>query len=488
AISLTVMSLPLSSASTPTSVVTVWVISRPASVSRSRARSPESSASTTATQVVAPSAAVRTAPRVTPSTTGTASAGKSGGSPSVRSSPSIASSIACSTTVPACSRTWLQPATVVSASSSARVPTSTRVAQRRPLQRGRAQAVSTVVMVPGYVTATGAGGTDPGAGHPESAPGTRRAPGSPERAPAPRPGSGQPQGRSFDRRAGVHHHVQTGRCRPCGRCFVDHAQLQPHRPGADLDRLVHHCAGAGGVHEHVHHVHRAGDLRQRAHPRGAVHGLGLRVHRDDLLAQVALQVPGHPVGGAGGVGRQPHHCPPALGGEQASDHLRVVAVAHLVSLLCAAPWPPGSSGELDVEPRAAIVLAVRTSHGPALQTGARASVVVAFAQIVHRGLRLGGVTVPLVHVSVAQVDQRVEERTSKQEQQPEPAAVLGGGAAGQDRPAVGKDRDRHGHPRNRNIRAAKMPTISTAADTSRSLGWLTGTDPIVSPVRALTAT
>src|SRR5699024_1438267 len=182
------------------------------------------------------------------------------------------------------------------------------------------------------------------------------------------------------------------------------------------------------------------------------------------------------------------HRPLARGGEQASDHLRVVAVAHLVLPPVCSTLAPGSSEELDVEPRAAMVLAVRTSHRLALQTGAGAPVVVAFAQIVHRGLRLGGVTVPLVHVSVAQVDQRVEERTSKQEHQPEPAAVLGGGAAGQDRPAVGKDRDRHGHPRNRNIRAAKIPTISTAADTSRSLGWLTGTDPIVSPVRALTAT
>ncbi len=62
------------------------------------------------------------------------------------------------------------------------------------------------------------------------------------------------------------------------------------------------------VDEHVHHVHRERDVRQRGVPLLPVHRLRLGVHRHDPLAE-ALEDLRHPVGGAGAVGGEAHHRP-----------------------------------------------------------------------------------------------------------------------------------------------------------------------------------
>src|SRR5688572_20966321 len=71
--------------------------------------------------------------------------------------------------------------------------------------------------------------------------------------------------RKLDRRALVHDDAQPGLAGALRRRLVDHAELQPYRLRADLDRLVHVRAGGGGAPEQVDDLHAlvGGDVLQR---------------------------------------------------------------------------------------------------------------------------------------------------------------------------------------------------------------------------------
>src|SRR5699024_6233905 len=235
AMTVTSCASPLSWTSRPASALTLWSTCRPASVSRSWACPPESSAETSTTDFTTPSELVLVAPRVGPSTIGTAAVAKSSGTPSVRSRPVGAASMACSTTSPACSLIWLQELSISSAARAARSGRSRIRASRLGERRiGRC-------MAPGYGRGRRGGAASPvrsafsgsGASGPPSHPSQ----------PAPAARSAQAQGGPLDRGAGVHHHLQARRGRAQRRRVVDHAELQPYGPGPDRDRFVHHVPG-----------------------------------------------------------------------------------------------------------------------------------------------------------------------------------------------------------------------------------------------------
>jgi len=84
-------------------------------------------------------------------------------------------------------------------------------------------------------------------------------------------------------------------------------------------------AGEGGVDEHVHHIHREGDLRERGVALRAVHRLRLGVHGHHLLAD-ALQLLCHAVSGSFGVVGQADHGPDVSGVGEDVPYCRVIAI------------------------------------------------------------------------------------------------------------------------------------------------------------------
>ncbi len=130
--------------------------------------------------------------------------------------------------------------------------------------------------------------------------------------------------RQLDRGAAVHHHVQARVARPRARRLVDHAQLQPHALGADLDRLVDVRARLGRAPEHVDDVDRLLDRVQRREAALAEHLVAGRVDRDHLHA-VPLQQRGDAVRVAHRVRRAAHDRPRAGLGQRPAD---VVVHAH----------------------------------------------------------------------------------------------------------------------------------------------------------------
>ena len=95
----------------------------------------------------------------------------------------------------------------------------------------------------------------------------------------------------------VHHHLESRGFRFCGSFLVDHADLHPHRLGADEDRLVDRIGRRCRTAEDVDDVDRHADLRQLAPDIFAVHMLAgdLRVDRKHTVAPI-LQELHHAVG------------------------------------------------------------------------------------------------------------------------------------------------------------------------------------------------
>src|SRR5690606_15310294 len=114
--------------------------------------------------------------------------------------------------------------------------------------------------------------------------------------------------------------------------------------------------------------------------------------------------------------------------------------------------------------------------------------VVLGADVVHRRPRLGLVLVPLVHVAVPDEHQGVEPHTGQQEQMREPSLVVVRATGGEHQ--VGGRRRKCGDHAPTTLRIANttVPATWATAEAASSLRWCSGTLPVVSPVRPLTAT
>ncbi len=81
---------------------------------------------------------------------------------------------------------------------------------------------------------------------------------------------GDLQAGDFDRGAAVHHDLQSGGLGTGGGGLVDHAQLHPHRLGADRDRLIDDRADRVGAAEDIDDVDRVAQLVEVAEDEFAV--------------------------------------------------------------------------------------------------------------------------------------------------------------------------------------------------------------------------
>src|SRR5947208_2637895 len=108
----------------------------------------------------------------------------------------------------------------------------------------------------------------------------------------------------LDLEAAVHHDREAALLRDPRTLGADHAELQPQRSGAHLDRFPRDVGHGGGSAEDVDHVDVLGDVPQGRVDLLAEHALLVRVHRDDAIA-VPLQVVANEVARAELARREP---------------------------------------------------------------------------------------------------------------------------------------------------------------------------------------
>src|SRR5579859_3007760 len=83
----------------------------------------------------------------------------------------------------------------------------------------------------------------------------------------------------LDRGTSVHDDQQPGRLRPLGCRLVDHAQLEPHRPGTDRDRFIDVRPGEFGATEDVDHLDSSPVAVRGLRRRGQIRNGGEAQHR-----------------------------------------------------------------------------------------------------------------------------------------------------------------------------------------------------------------
>src|SRR5690554_6182606 len=144
----------------------------------------------------------------------------------------------------------------------------------------------------------------------------------------------------------------------------------------------------------------------------------------------------------------------------------------------------------DLAQGAADLLVVRAPHGPVAEPCQAPHEGVRRTHVVRARLGLLLVVVTLVRVAVPEVDERVEGGPREQEQQADPArvALVARRHDLQGRQDVGREGLEHQPPTRKITTASTVPTAWATAEAPSKRVWLIGTEPIVSPVRALTAT
>src|ERR1700749_4072531 len=87
----------------------------------------------------------------------------------------------------------------------------------------------------------------------------------------------EPEPRHLDRRAAIHHDVNTGGFGLCRGLVVAHAELHPDDLGMLRDRLIDYRRDLLGAQEDINHVDRPSDLAERSDDFLTVDGLAERL-------------------------------------------------------------------------------------------------------------------------------------------------------------------------------------------------------------------